>query len=421
MTRGVSTTLGFFLGLYLAMIFVSQSAMDIAHTLLLFCALYLVISGQSTGTPIRPLFLPTLNWIFAFWVLLVIAGYAIASEANSPWSHWASRVFEFRWIVTLYLLIWCFFEVAPSAKWLERSGYVFAAFSLYAVVIYIFKFDPVKENPYLGGSAEQRTGGFYSNPMTFAHAYGQTFCWFFGLFIYSSQTRVSNLTRSFGLATALGAAALLVSFTRGMWIGLFFATVIMAYLYRKKWAFYLSSFLIASSASLILIWEPFKDRVFNYFKAGSYDHERLTIWKTNWEIFKEHPWFGVGYGENARRATEFYIHYGYPQETMASHAHNQYLHFLAGTGVFGLLAYIALCVFFVWMSYKVYKKITDDNFVEKGLALGIFGSQIAFHIGSLTESNFEHSKVRAVLVACWSLVVYLAIKHSLVSRVDLTK
>lgn len=124
-------------------------------------------------------------------------------------------------------------------------------------------------------------------------------------------------------------------------------------------------------------------------------------------IFKDHPLFGAGYGQNKFLLHEYYDKQGLPKDQFIGHAHNEYLHILAGTGALGLLCYLAILGTIFFQAFLVFWRTSSNQSFRKGLALGVLGGQICFLIGSLTESNFEHSKVRFGIMFMWAISIWL--------------
>ncbi|MCC6178050.1 MAG: O-antigen ligase family protein [Chloroflexi bacterium] len=63
--------------------------------------------------------------------------------------------------------------------------------------------------------------------------------------------------------------------------------------------------------------------------------ERMAHWQAGWEMFLDHPFFGVGPGNYPALYEDYYIA---PWQDALGHAHNYYLNMAAETGVPGLLA-----------------------------------------------------------------------------------
>ncbi len=105
---------------------------------------------------------------------------------------------------------------------------------------------------------------------------------------------------------------------------------------------------------------------------------------------KRHPWFGTGVETFA---------YSYYQDRPAAHnlvsewdflynkAHNEFLNYLATTGVVGLLTYSSLLGWFGWVAAKVVWSKTVDSqtqLVTLGLAAGVVGLTISNALGFST-------------------------------------
>lgn len=86
-------------------------------------------------------------------------------------------------------------------------------------------------------------------------------------------------------------------------------------------------------------WQRFQDLLTGGRSSDS-AVERLVIWKAAWQMFIEHPWFGVGPGHFFRQVL------GYePSLPSALRPHNHLMAMLAETGWIGALLYFA---FFGW-------------------------------------------------------------------------
>jgi hypothetical protein len=415
--------LAVYLSLFAVSCLISQSAMDLFSTLVV--AQMLVIGwqwrkqGLSKQQIFQKLYSPTgFDVLFLIWFAVVAAGFAYNAFANDfVGSLWLKRLVEFKWIFIFYLMIAAFKELNPSEKVIKYAAAVFAMATFYAVVIWFLGMDPIKDIPELVGKAEDRTGGFFSDPMTFAHSYGQIFCWFFGLalsYVFSKNKRNFKISSILILTVLISGLALLLSFTRGVWIGLFFAILVMLFLQNRKYAISFAGLIIVVVIGLMSFWPAFKIRVTQHMQGA--DQTRVVLWQNHWQIFLDHPLLGTGYGENTRLLPEYYKKNAVPEGTLVSHAHNQYLHLLAGTGLLGTLVYLLIWAGFLGLSIKLLKTIAIEQLFHRGLAIGLLGSQVEFLISGLTEANFEHSKVRFVLMFTWTMVVWLSYEYRVLRK-----
>ncbi len=70
------------------------------------------------------------------------------------------------------------------------------------------------------------------------------------------------------------------------------------------------------------------------------------------------------------------------------HAHNFYLNMLAETGVFGLAAYLALCVALLWRSWRA--RAHPDS-LARYLAIGVFAAWVYFCVHSLSDNLYVNN------------------------------
>lgn len=393
----------------------SMSAMD-------FFASLLFIFTLVSAFQLRDSILKNLSYLIPRLVFIAVGGlfftcligFLFFAHLEAPK---VKVLFEFKWFLFLMVLT-LFFNYFYSFKTL-KNGFLFTFYLvlLYASLAYVFKFDLFGDLDSLNETTI-RVGGFFSNPMTFAHSF-QFFVFFF---LSAVLMYFSNLNQSFwlclknkkflamSLLSLLGIAMIFLSMTRGVWIGLIIALGCGLILHFRKQALKPIVAMIVLLGLTILLSPQIQHRIVKSFNPQkSYDSERLVLWKTNWKIFLENPIFGIGYGENKRLLRLYYDKYDVPQGQFEGHAHNQYLHFLAGTGVLGLVFYLLLFVYFIFLSAKIY--ITSMSSEVKMIALGSFMGLLCFFVGGLTESNFQHAKLKYMLVFVWSLLLYLRSKQ----------
>ncbi len=390
--------------LFLFSTLVSQTAMDVFASLLLIFALF-QIKNKNPFLIFPPQLLRNLK-IFSGVVILWFSICAIGFLVNSPTpSRWLPRLIEFKWLILFLAFVWSAQQIPITEKFLKNASIALIFCALYAICAFAIGYDPI----YGLGPGEVkipfafRTGGFLGNPMTFAHSYGMIAALCFGFALnarsFSKQTRLWIYS-----STLLVFIAVFLSFTRGVWIGLGIATLLMSFLFRPKVGFRVLFTSILVFIMLFFSWQSFQDRILMAFDLSKgYDFERVWIWKANLQVFKEYPFFGIGYGENTRHLPEYYEKVGAPAGLIQSHAHNQYLHIAAGSGLFGLLCYLFLCGFLLLQSFSSLQRTKDP--LARSVLIGSLGAQICFLIGGLTESNFEHSKVRFVLMVIWALAL----------------
>ncbi|MGE5680938.1 MAG: O-antigen ligase family protein [Bacillota bacterium] len=116
---------------------------------------------------------------------------------------------------------------------------------------------------------------------------------------------------------------------------------------------------------------------------------RFALWRAGWLMFKDHPVFGVGdidlnnLYRQYKRATD---------KELQGHLHNNYVHFLAILGGFGIIAVMLLLVRIMLIQLRIYRSVRKEPFVSS-YALGTVGGFVAFLIAGLTEWNFGDHEV----------------------------
>lgn len=393
--------------MFLISVLVSQSLMDLFSTLFCIEWVRLVVQARSNPERRRPLLSRFgLEKVFVAMVVVAIIGFAL----NPMDLQYAlTRIIEYKWILIMYVMIEILQVLKPSRSLLSLLLGLMLFINLVNVGIFLTH-HPFFDSYRYGLNDFVRAGGFFGNPMTFAHSFVLFFCTLVAVFLMD-QKNWKNWQRGLGVVViALSALSLYWTYTRGVWIAMFAASVLIL-LFRKPFvAIGLAIVLVGGGFTLYKYNDNFRYRINITLGEAQGASERKVLWSNHFQIFEDHPIFGVGYGQNTKVLPEYYEKNKVAERTLVSHAHNQYLHLAAGTGVIGLLLYLLMWGFFFWTSILLWRNPNLDSW-DRGIVIGFLTGQVAFCIGSLTEANFEHSKVRFVVMILWSYLIYLAKKY----------
>jgi putative inorganic carbon (HCO3(-)) transporter len=192
---------------------------------------------------------------------------------------------------------------------------------------------------------------------------------------------------------------LLLSQTRGAWLGFAFAFCVLAVLYDWRM---LPVGLIVGGVGLAVAPEIFLKRLLSSFSfADTSNAYRVSIWRGSIAMIRDYLFRGVGLGAEAfRKVYPEYMIIGTP----APHAHSTFLQFTLEVGLLGFISMAGL--FLVWL-YDAFKTV----FGERGKSgsrwaeVGIVSGAVAAVAGNLLQGVIDYTwynpKVTAVF---WALV-----------------
>ena len=351
-----------------------------------------------------PLSLPLL----AFLGVLLLSSLGRSATA-SPGSLEYSLKEIIKWVEVLGLYVMAVNEL--DARWARLLVVVMLGTGALAALqgIYQFLFQVGPEGFVLFGRF-MRAYGTFEQPNPYAGYLGLTLPLALGLVIavllpVSERPRSRWLTWAGGCG-ALMLAALIMSWSRGAWLG--FAAAVLAIVFamvvrRGRAAVFL---LLAALLVLYLLLAvglmrlpPAIAQRFSDFLpyAGISDVrgaevtdanfavlERMAHWQSAVAMWTDHPWLGVGIG-NYQLA---YPRYALPQwSDPLGHAHNYYLNIAAEAGLLGAAAYL-----YLWGSALLgaWRATQRSWGVGWGVSLGILGVVVHLGVHHLFDNLFVH-------------------------------
>ncbi len=231
---------------------------------------------------------------------------------------------------------------------------------------------------------------------------------------------LANLLLFTGSAAVI-LGGIVASLSRGAWLGVGVAALIMALLVGRVTRIVTLTATVALAAVLLtgqgaLIPEDFRDRVTDAAEQiRPFDVRTLTItdenfaaaervahWQTGWDMFQDHPALGVGAGNFNVRFEEYSVRESF--RNSQGHAHNYYIHTLAETGLAGLLVYLTLLGAVIFLALRVLLSTRPVDGLSRLIVLGAFGSIIAVAVHNMFE-NLHVLNLGIIIGLHWALVI----------------
>ncbi|GAA5529594.1 O-antigen ligase family protein [Herpetosiphon gulosus] len=252
-------------------------------------------------------------------------------------------------------------------------------------------------------------------PMTLSVALGLLWFW------WQQRQRWHYLL---GSALSAGAsliilAAIGVSFSRGAWIGIMGALVVMLLAVDRRRALPLiglGGILLLAIISQPELFPPVITerissltnnlRIFDAGRVTVTDEnfavvERMAHWQAGANMFLAHPVLGVGPDNFNRAYPEFFV--GRWSESQG-HSHNYYIHIAAEAGILGLIAYLVLIAAVYRQAYLAIQATRGT--VWQMVAIGCCGIITAIQLHNVFD-NLHVLNFGIHLSAVWALCVVL--------------
>lgn len=195
---------------------------------------------------------------------------------------------------------------------------------------------------------------------------------------------------AFYLMTLLLLVNLIISYTRGSWVG--FGIGLLLFVAIFSWKLIIPVILISPAALLI---QNIRKRFFSIFDVKSWSIvERFRLWKTGLSMFKDHPILGVGNGNYLLRYNEYIKKH--PELNIGKQSfsvHNSYIKVLCETGILGFIPYLFVNVFYAGQLLSIYRK--SENNLSKYMAAAYICSISSYLFQNFTNNMFFIPQVNA--------------------------
>lgn len=292
--------------------------------------------------------------------------------------------------LVLFLILLLAVNLLASAKHLEAlyQGLFFgsALAGLLAAGQFVAQYHAVRAlhpDGIYSSMTSERIRGFMGHWMNFG---GQQMLVFSALLAY--LLLAPRARRVWWGALAIGAASIVLNFTRGVWLGCFVAAVYLVACWRPRWLWALPILLVVgylAAPSLV------RQRV-NILRHPSADPAlsiRFEMWQVAWRMIQKHPWVGVG-PNNIEQVYPLYLPPGKtPERGYHGHFHNNFLQFGAERGLPCLAAWVWFMAALGWHFWRIRRQLIRWRWVADAAIAG----WLALLVEGCFEFNFGTSPV----------------------------
>ncbi len=213
------------------------------------------------------------------------------------------------------------------------------------------------------------------------------------LFWYSKKIHKKAI---FLITSLILTIALVLTLSRGGWVGFAFGIFIFIILIEKK---LLLALIPIALLGIYFLPQSIINRILTIGNLGdSSNAYRIRLWKITLEIIRDNWLVGVGFGYIPFKTTfETYI------RTMpAYHSHNTYLQTMGEMGILGLIVFVMFI--FVLYKYAIKRLMKDEDRYIRTMAGGVLAGLSALLAHGAVESVLYLPKI---IITFWTLVALI--------------
>lgn len=255
-----------------------------------------------------------------------------------------------------------------KARFIRWMLIVVGIYSLYGIIQY-FTLIGVPEQ-WWGNSVEpKRILSFFEYPNAFA-LYLAPLLAFLLPFVFAKPGLDSGARGwMYKLCYLISIGALLLTLSRGAWVGFIAALAVFALIGAGKKASMILAVGLIICASVVYAFPNLRYRVILPFVGEKSSVSRLSLWQTAGKMIEDSPVLGKGlYGYQ----TNFNKYNTDPNLEALNYPHNIFLNFWVDTGLLGLISFLAICALIAWRSFK-YKGLINIGVILFLVALFAHG------------------------------------------------
>ena len=210
----------------------------------------------------------------------------------------------------------------------------------------------------------------------------------FAMFLCAKQF---NMRALFLVSFVLSASCLVLTWSRGAWLGFVFSFIIFILVKSPD---FLAGIILLSPAGMLVFSLLYNTNIVKRIlsignTADSSTAYRVDIWEGALRLIEDKGLFGVGIGTEA--FSSVFPQYALAGTESAPHTHSLYLQLIAETGVFSLISFIILCLAYFSLVLAYIRKSAGNG--SRTISLGFLCGIVAFLVQSLTDYSWYNYRV----------------------------
>jgi len=210
--------------------------------------------------------------------------------------------------------------------------------------------------------------------------------------LYNSNSLLKKLFSLFGIAVQ--GMCILLTYSRGGWLGLFLAMLIFAFFVDRKLLFL---YVMGGIGLIIVNPKSIITRLSTIVSLeDSSNAYRIPLWKASIHMIRDFWLNGIGLGIDAFRAI-------YPQYMMqgivAAHSHNVFLQLFVEAGIFGLVGFVVFVFNSLRMNFIAFVKGVDIKI--KRISISVVASILGLLLHGLVDYVFFSNRI---IMMFWVLI-----------------
>jgi putative inorganic carbon (HCO3(-)) transporter len=188
---------------------------------------------------------------------------------------------------------------------------------------------------------------------------------------------------------ALLIAALVMTHTRGAWIGFAAGAALILGCRQKR---LLLALPVVAVAIFLAAPEAVRVRIRSIIDPQDVTaRERLYMWGSGVQIVRDHPWTGVGIN-GVKGVYQAYKHPNAVRD-QRPHLHSNFFQIAAERGLIGVACWLWIWVAFYRQAWTIFRGRGPDTPQASALVVGSLASITGFHVAGLFEFTFGDSEV----------------------------
>jgi O-antigen ligase len=209
------------------------------------------------------------------------------------------------------------------------------------------------------------------------------------LFCSRGTRQLLWLIPTFGVLTA----ALLMTHTRGSWLGCIAGIAVVVGLCQKRLLLLFPPLLLVV---FLLIPQAVQERIYSIVDPQNATVQtRLCKWRLAWNMIQAHPWTGVG----MNNIQPLYLAYKDPQDPVAcgdrrlGHLDNNLMQIAVERGLLGLACWLSIWIAYLRHVCSTYRGLSAQSSQAKALVISSLASVVGFHVAGCFEYTYGDAEI----------------------------